>query len=921
MFKRLLPVLLLFPVISHSQPQVRKALWDHIKQVDSRRDQTPAEKLRALYLLLREANGEGAVRDSVYARLLHKIGAYEYNLNKNHKEAIRLTIEAADINSTNQPGGSKGQASIDYFNLGVFYDDISLFGRSLPAYDLADYYARISGDPYDVILDSKINRAVIFFRMGDYQKAVEECELGIDSSLLQKDTLHYITFLCHRATSLFFIDRISAALADLQVAIRLAQPRHADLDMASALKMKGYIDARQRNFPAADSSFQRCIDTRMKTGDAGMVAGDLNDWSNFLMDSLSAYARASAGYLRGLKYANQVHDTVRMARIALNLGQCYFKWHQDQKAKDYCLQSMKYLKLGIPGDFVHNPSADALLSIGNRELLQHMFNNKTELSLALYKKEGKQEWLDACLRTAMLNDSLITLIRHEQTGEHSKLHWRELTHDFFSNALEAAFLANKPDLVFYFMEKSRSVLLMDRINELGANAVLPHRESLVLDSFRISLVGWQHILNSLPDTSFEYRKARLGLLTTKQDMEKHIRSLETSYPVYYRYKIDDKVPSLPDLQHWLGNTGQRFMDYWIEDTFALAICVTPSKIDVRKIQIPEGGLNRLLNQLTRSCSDANELNQNYRGYTHISNQIYKLLFEPFHLTPGRVVICQDNPFVPFEALYDDSHSTHFLLESYSFSYVYSATNLLNQSNQGNPEGNFLGVAPINFKYSGLAPLQSSGQALMNCSAYFALAKTITEKEATHDLFMSELPKYKVVTVLTHAYADSSDNEPVLYLSDSVIRLSELEWNSKPATCLVILSACLSNRGKSYAGEGVYSLARGFSSAGIPAVAATLWEADEEAIYHVSEKFNEYISAGMNKDEALQKAKLYYIGQKKRRNSLPFYWANMVLIGNADPVIAMKRTVHPGEIIAFAVIVLLVLWLGFRYRYRKTRKLL
>src|SRR5205809_2653246 len=95
------------------------------------------------------------------------------------------------------------------------------------------------------------------------------------------------------------------------------------------------------------------------------------------------------------------------------------------------------------------------------------------------------------------------------------------------------------------------------------------------------------------------------------------------------------------------------------------------------------------------------------------------------------------------------------------------------------------------------------------------------------------------------------------MQDSVIHLSELQLLKNPATKLVLLSACQTNVGKAATGEGIYSLARGFATAGISSVAATLWKADEQTIYIVSEKFNEYLSKGMSKDEALQKAKLYF----------------------------------------------------------------
>ncbi len=91
------------------------------------------------------------------------------------------------------------------------------------------------------------------------------------------------------------------------------------------------------------------------------------------------------------------------------------------------------------------------------------------------------------------------------------------------------------------------------------------------------------------------------------------------------------------------------------------------------------------------------------------------------------------------------------------------------------------------------------------------------------------------------------------MQDATIHLSELQRLNNPATKFVLLSACQTNVGKTATGEGIYSLARGFAAAGIPSVSATLWNADEETIYNISNSFNKYLSEEMNKDEALQKA--------------------------------------------------------------------
>jgi hypothetical protein len=87
--------------------------------------------------------------------------------------------------------------------------------------------------------------------------------------------------------------------------------------------------------------------------------------------------------------------------------------------------------------------------------------------------------------------------------------------------------------------------------------------------------------------------------------------------------------------------------------------------------------------------------------------------------------------------------------------------------------------------------------------------------------MDHMSRYSIVQVFSPARADTSDSKPLLFLQDSIIRLSELQVLRQPATRLVFLSACQTNVGKNATGEGIYSLTRGFASMGILSVVATL----------------------------------------------------------------------------------------------------
>jgi CHAT domain-containing protein/tetratricopeptide (TPR) repeat protein len=847
-----------------------------------------SQKQQLLYDWKTKADAAQLPQDSTYALLLHKLGVNEFYSSKRYNTAILLTLKALRINTSGSAGSSPTSAETDMYNIAFYYDRLALLKKALLYYDSAILLARRNGDIDKVIPDSWNRKAYTYFRMGDYEKAVRESDRLITYALQNGDSLRYLYALNERAQTLSYQQKYAGAGEDARTAISLARALHDDFELASALKSQGFIFAGLRNLPQAEASFTQCIASRLKSKNLDQLASDYNDLGNFYNDTLKAFHRATDCFLRSIQYTRKENDSPRTARSFINLGRSYYYEGEFHKALSSYAQAMDYLRIGVGKDNIRNPTARALNGIDNKELIQILFNSKTELLLGIYRQTHDPKWLAACLQTATLNDSLIRDIRHEQSEEQTKLYWRDHTTDFFTNAMDACYLAHDDSLAFYFMEESRSVLLQDRLTELGAHALLPAAEAAKEERLQIDIVELQQKRNNLPDTSTQGRIALQQLLAANDSLEQFIRSLETTYPAYYQYKYADDVHPLSLLQNLLKKNNQTFIDYLIGDTLCFALCVQPTRTQFIRIENHEPGIGNQLIRMVNSCADENTLNKNYPEFLTRSNDLYRLLFEPFHLTPGRVIICQDNYLIPFEALSKNPVKADFLLKNYAFSYVYSARYLLDQHQQlpdsGSGRGDFLGIAPVTFTaYTGLADLSLSEDALRNCSAPYDKQKLLLHTDATRQNFMRLVCDYNTTTILTHARADSADDEPVLFMTDSVIHLSELQMLSNPAAKLVVLSACETNVGKNRNGEGIFSLARGFSAAGIPAVAATQWMADETAIYSISQKFNEYIFRGMNKDEALQQAKLYYISQDKRGNPLPCYWAAMILIGNTEPV--------------------------------------
>ncbi len=859
-------------------------IWDKLIAVENNTAYTPAIKYKEVLALKSQFEAANLKHDSVYARIFHRLGALRYGMDNliAGNEAINNTLLAVRINMSGVKGSCKSFAAKSYYNLGLLYESLHLYEKALRYLDSSIQVASQFPGPGNIGLTARTKLVeLLVYQEADYQKAEEESSQGIIEATRAGDDATVLGFYNLRASALLFQGHLQQAAKDADSALAWADQNNYD-QLASAFKTRAQVFGKLGDGEKAIKYFIHAIKQRKSTGAPEKVADDYVDFGNYYINVGHDYNKAKECYFNALNYAKQSGNFERIAIAEADLDVLYFGRKDYQQCMQHNLQAQNYLLHTANTDNLINPPAEKLKTIGNKELLYTIFSNKTETLIYLFTKTKNSQYLDAALQTAKLTDTLLTMMRNAQTGEQSKLYWRDHAKVFYGYALEAAYLENNTTLAFYFMEKSRSVLLGDALNELGASAQLPAAEFAEQERLQVNVIEQQQKLSALEYNSPGYAQQEIILLQAKDALEHYTRMLETKRPAYSRYKYADNIPSLDDVQKYLKQNSQSFIHYFAADSAVYILVTSVNQTKFIRLSADEFTKNDIV-AFEQFCADGSRLNSGYPAFSKLSNRLYKQLFEKLQLPPGRVIICTDDFLIPFEALCTDTTGKNFLINNYTFSYVYSAGYLLRKFNTSKADGNFFGIAPVSFPAkSRLVKLTGSDNALRQSSGYYGNSSLFIGGDATRRNFFSSAPSYSVVTVFSHASADSGNNEPVMYMGDSSIYLSELSFFTNPATQLVILSACETNAGKKAAGEGIYSLARGFSAAGIPAVAATLWKADDEAIYTITDSFNHYLAAGIPKDEALRKAKIAYM-QSSREHLLPYYWANLVIVGNVQPL--------------------------------------
>lgn len=875
--------LLLLPGKVSAQCLSGAGMTDSIAAVQNSATASNDEKIRVLENLRQIFLRCYKAKDSVYAKIVHRLGDF-YSKAGNIEKAINYTEEAVVVNTT----GRKTEKSFlanSYFNLGSFYKLLYAINTSNSYYDSSINIGKQFPGKYFIVFLAYEQKAYTFFQTADYQKSIETADNGILFAKKNQDSLAEASLLSQKANSLAQLNNLEQAELNIKKAISIQKKNKVDLNhLAASYSIFANVVNKRGNKKAALQYYRIAFQLNKTIGNWIQCSRDMSDMGYLYDQELKDPVKAIDCYKVGLKMLEKEGDVYQKVVLFINMGVVYSNQKQYGKALNFYQLALNTLPVNFTDTSIKsNPSLEMLKLVSNDYYISTLLSNKADALLEQYKKAERDELLQWALATYQLADKAIDMMRWKQYGEQSKLFWRQQTRRMYENAIEGCYLGNNDSLAFFFMEKSRAVLLNDKLNELGAFAYLPPEEILKDQEYRKRIASAQIELAELNSDKKEDERLQAGLLQAKDDFERYVRSLERKYPQYYQYKYADEVPRLTVLQQYLAQNNEAFVHYFVNDTIAYILTVTPHH--ARLIKLTKRQFNyKQISGFIKLCSEKQTLNNNYQKFAWLSNTLYKSLFQPLKISEKRVIICSDNFLLPFEALCTDRDGKKFLVYNYKFSYVYSARYFLKESIRNSAKGNFLGFAPVSFKsYMNVPDLKESAASIREASGYYKGVKLFTNEQATKKNFIEQVTDFSIVNIFSHAQADSNGLEPLLFMHDSVIHLSELGLKNKTATRLVILTACETNVGKNATGEGIYSLARGFSAAGIPSIAATLWKADEQAIYSISKKFHEYLSQGLRKDDALQQAKLDFMKESDGEKALPYFWANLVLLGRPDPV--------------------------------------
>nr|MCU0239381.1 CHAT domain-containing protein [Pyrinomonadaceae bacterium] len=192
------------------------------------------------------------------------------------------------------------------------------------------------------------------------------------------------------------------------------------------------------------------------------------------------------------------------------------------------------------------------------------------------------------------------------------------------------------------------------------------------------------------------------------------------------------------------------------------------------------------------------------------------------------------------------------------------------------------VSFANSVNSSFAKLPQSEIEVKNLSVNYPKSVYLIGEKATETALKNELGKANILHLAVHGKLDETEpmRSSIILTKDAQndgnFEIEEI-INQTKSPELVILSACSTNNGQVFKGEGLLSLSWAFLVAGSKNVIGTQWDIDDKATAEQMNLFHQNYSKNVSIAKSLQTAIVKQIGKKGIQNH-PYYWAGFVSVG-------------------------------------------
>jgi CHAT domain-containing protein/tetratricopeptide (TPR) repeat protein len=553
-------------------------------------------------------------------------------------------------------------------------------------------------------------------------------------------------------------------------------------------------------------------------------------------------------------------------------------------------------------------------------------SQKADILWGRYRETKDVNFLQASLACSQKALAKLRKLRQEHNNEQEKLRINKYWHTLFENAMRAAMelhhISQSPvylTTAFEIAEQSKAMLLMEAVLDnqvLESNAqtaaLVDQRQRVQTRIFRL-----HEVINAATTPRRQLVELQAELFNTEKELDQIMLAIQRANPKYSDLVNAFDVVTVTELQPILQIDERALLEYFYADSAIYTLLVTGDTFIVQTY-VPDSTFRSSLKALTNATHQlpTEASNDQAAQFLAHSTKILDAIWRPIEkFLPKNITVIPDGPlsFVSFESLADavpkqgqpEFHNLSYLLERYTISYDYSGTFMARQAGRKAFSANkVLAIAPSFGEKAAVPELAESMHGIRKLASEYNDVHALVGENGSKKAFLQNAESNQIIDLATHGRFDSKNFlNSCIYFSpdgtgDSILFLNELYTLNLPAE-LAILEACETGLGDYHQGEGVMSLARGFTYAGCRSVLMSLWKVSEsKSTRTIMDGFFNNLADSLPRDEAIAKAKRDFLKQIRNERGYssiqahPFYWSELVMIGDHSPLPITRTTSKP-----------------------------
>ncbi|HEY6436020.1 MAG TPA: tetratricopeptide repeat protein, partial [Ignavibacteriaceae bacterium] len=355
---------------------------------------------------------------------------------------------------------------------------------------------------------------------------------------------------------------------------------NADNNLGVIYQQLAQVEINAGNYDKALLYFNKALVYERKAGhDVNYRTILKNIGEDVYFKKLNNVDQAFVYYRRAYNYANKersedMFNAIESLSILNNIANIYVKKGVYDSAFKYFQLALDQIKPGISEEDLLYNSLEEFPMQERIGYIPTLLIDKGNAFRQRYETTRQLNDLREAVRVYKVADQFLDRMKSDQSDLKSKLFWRGHTRRLYENAIQACYANDNVSDAFYFFEKSRAVLLIDKLNE---QHWLNEEDIRKQTQLKKRILKLENEYSTAAGSSSRHRELQKELFEAKQEQDRLIQGIKERNPLYYQSFLDSNMITLNDIRTDILSDHDAFVEIFNGDSAVYVLVVTTNQ--------------------------------------------------------------------------------------------------------------------------------------------------------------------------------------------------------------------------------------------------------------------------------------------------------------------------------------------------------